>query len=147
MRPEDRDAGYVWDMLDAARTIRDFTLGVTLDDYLLDRKLQLASNVLLKSSARRHAWCLRVSKRNIRTFRGNKSSRSATCSLISMERSAKIASGWWRLTGSQNQPRALPLISRQSPRLVCQCLLARFARLDRHAAGDATSTKFSFRAA
>ena len=30
MRPEDRDAGYVWDMLDAARTIRDFTAGVAL---------------------------------------------------------------------------------------------------------------------
>ena len=42
MRPEDRDAGYVWDMLDAARTIRDFTAGVALDEYLRDRKLQLA---------------------------------------------------------------------------------------------------------
>ena len=42
MRPEDRDAGYVWDMLDAARTVHEFTAGVTLDDYLRDRKLQLA---------------------------------------------------------------------------------------------------------
>ena len=42
MRPEDRDAGYVWDMLDAARTIRDFTVNVALDEYLRDRKLQLA---------------------------------------------------------------------------------------------------------
>ena len=65
MRPEDRDAGYVWDMLDAARTIRDFTVGVALDAYLRDRKLQL-SNVLLRSSVRQHAWCLRRSKRNIR---------------------------------------------------------------------------------
>jgi uncharacterized protein with HEPN domain len=42
MRPEDRDAGYLWDMLDAARAIRDFTIDVTLDAYLRDRKLQLA---------------------------------------------------------------------------------------------------------
>ena len=42
MRPEDRDTGYLWDMLDAARAIRDFTVGVTLDEYLRDRKLQLA---------------------------------------------------------------------------------------------------------
>ena len=42
MRPEDRDAGYLWDMLDAARTVRDFTTGVGLDEYRADRKLQLA---------------------------------------------------------------------------------------------------------
>jgi uncharacterized protein with HEPN domain len=32
MQPEDRDAGYLWDMLDAARAIRDFTVDVTLDE-------------------------------------------------------------------------------------------------------------------
>lgn len=42
MRPEERDPGYVWDMLDAARSVRDFTSGVTQDEYLKDRKLQLA---------------------------------------------------------------------------------------------------------
>ena len=42
MRPDDRDAGYVWDMLDAARAVRDFTQGVTRDGYLSDRKLQFA---------------------------------------------------------------------------------------------------------
>src|ERR1051325_424001 len=42
MRPDERDPGYVWDMLDAARSIRDFTQGVTQDEYLRDRKLQLA---------------------------------------------------------------------------------------------------------
>ena len=42
MRPEDRDAGCLWDMLDAARTVHDFTTGVGLDDYRADRKLQLA---------------------------------------------------------------------------------------------------------
>ena len=42
MRPDERDPGYVWDMLDAARSIREFTIGVTQDEYLKDRKLQLA---------------------------------------------------------------------------------------------------------
>lgn len=42
MRPEDRDAGYVWDMLDAARSVREFTQDVTREEYLQDRKLQLA---------------------------------------------------------------------------------------------------------
>ena len=42
MRPEERDPGYVWDMLDAARSVLEFTTGVTHDDYLGDRKLQLA---------------------------------------------------------------------------------------------------------
>ena len=42
MPPENRDAAYIWDMLDAARTIQEFTAGVPLEDYLLDRKLQLA---------------------------------------------------------------------------------------------------------
>jgi uncharacterized protein with HEPN domain len=32
MRPAERDPGYVWDMLDAARSIRDFTHGVTQDE-------------------------------------------------------------------------------------------------------------------
>lgn len=42
MRHEERDPGYVWDMLDAARSVREFTTGVTHDEYLGDRKLQLA---------------------------------------------------------------------------------------------------------
>jgi len=42
MRPEDRDAGYLWDMLDAASTVADFMSGVRAADYLRDRKLQLA---------------------------------------------------------------------------------------------------------
>jgi uncharacterized protein with HEPN domain len=42
MRPDERDPGYVWDMLDAARSIHDFTINVTPAEYLKDRKLQLA---------------------------------------------------------------------------------------------------------
>ena len=42
MLPEDRDAAYVWDILDAARTTVEFVAGLSLNDYLRDRKLQLA---------------------------------------------------------------------------------------------------------
>lgn len=42
MQPEERDAAYLWDMLDAARTIRDISTDVDLHYYLKDRKLQLA---------------------------------------------------------------------------------------------------------
>src|SRR5688572_24098913 len=48
MPPENRDAAYLWDMLDAARTIQNFTSGVSLDDYLVDRKLQLAVERLIE---------------------------------------------------------------------------------------------------
>jgi uncharacterized protein with HEPN domain len=42
MQPEDRDAAYLWDMLDAARTVLDFMAETSYDDYLRDRVLQLA---------------------------------------------------------------------------------------------------------
>jgi uncharacterized protein with HEPN domain len=42
MQPEERDAAYLWDMLDAARTIVEFAHGLGLHDYLSDKKLQLA---------------------------------------------------------------------------------------------------------
>ena len=31
MQPDERDAAYLWDMLDAARTIREFTSGVQFE--------------------------------------------------------------------------------------------------------------------
>ena len=40
MQPEDRDAAYLWDMLDAARIIEGFTTDVRFDQYMGDRKLQ-----------------------------------------------------------------------------------------------------------
>ena len=42
MQPEDRDAAYLWDMLEAAREARAFTAGVDLQRYRQDRMLQLA---------------------------------------------------------------------------------------------------------
>ena len=42
MPPEDRDAAYLWDMLDAAKSIRTFTAGGSYEDYAKDRMKQMA---------------------------------------------------------------------------------------------------------
>lgn len=42
MQPSDKDAAYLWDMLDAAKTIRSFTKNIKFYQYEGDRKLQLA---------------------------------------------------------------------------------------------------------
>ena len=43
MRPEARDAAYLWDMLEAASVVREFVSGVESErQYVRDRKLQLA---------------------------------------------------------------------------------------------------------
>lgn len=40
MRPEERDLKYVWDMLDAARTINDAIAGQSLADYEATKTLR-----------------------------------------------------------------------------------------------------------
>ena len=42
MRPDERDAAYIWDMLDSAKTLQDFVMGVSFYDYSQDKKLKLA---------------------------------------------------------------------------------------------------------
>jgi uncharacterized protein with HEPN domain len=42
MQPEQRDVSYLWDMLDAARKVGDFTRNVTLADYSENPMLHLA---------------------------------------------------------------------------------------------------------
>ncbi len=42
MRPDERDAAYIWDMLDSARTLQDFVSGVTFFAYSQEKKLRLA---------------------------------------------------------------------------------------------------------
>jgi uncharacterized protein with HEPN domain len=42
MRPEDRDSGYLWDILEAARLVRKFTQQKKLNEYLADKMLQAA---------------------------------------------------------------------------------------------------------
>ncbi len=47
MPPEQRDKAYLWDMLDAARQVESFMMGVSVNSYEEDRKLQLAVERLL----------------------------------------------------------------------------------------------------
>lgn len=42
MQPEEKDAAYFWDMLDAAKTVCGFVKGVKFYQYQGDRKLQFA---------------------------------------------------------------------------------------------------------
>jgi uncharacterized protein with HEPN domain len=40
--PEERDPAYLWDMLEAAQTLRELTAGLSVASYLADRRSQLA---------------------------------------------------------------------------------------------------------
>jgi len=42
MQPEQRDAAHLWDMLDAARGVLSLIQGMSEEDYLSDRRTQLA---------------------------------------------------------------------------------------------------------
>ncbi|HUY34103.1 MAG TPA: HepT-like ribonuclease domain-containing protein [Pirellulales bacterium] len=42
MAAEGHDPGYLWDMLNAAHEIEEFVAGSNLEQYMHDRKLQLA---------------------------------------------------------------------------------------------------------
>ncbi|MFH1875100.1 MAG: HepT-like ribonuclease domain-containing protein [Pseudomonadota bacterium] len=42
MQPEEKDVAYLWDMLDAAKTVCDFTKNINYHQYENDRKMQLA---------------------------------------------------------------------------------------------------------
>ncbi len=42
MRPDERDAAYLWDMLDAAQAVRQFTANISFDQFLQDRQVQMA---------------------------------------------------------------------------------------------------------
>ena len=43
MPPEKGDAAYLWDMLDAARTVQEMTRGIDFDAYMASRTIQLAT--------------------------------------------------------------------------------------------------------
>ncbi len=42
MQPEQRDAAYLWDMLDAAQTVEQLSAGLNFTQYSNDRRTQLA---------------------------------------------------------------------------------------------------------
>ena len=57
MRPDTSDISYLWDMLDAARAIRDFLKGKNFDDYAHDR--------LLRGAVERHIEIIGEAAKNI----------------------------------------------------------------------------------
>jgi uncharacterized protein with HEPN domain len=79
MQLEDRDAAYLWDMLQATRDILEFTRGVSLDEYSSNKMLQMAVErgfQILGEAARRVTetfrtahpeipWSLIVGHRNV----------------------------------------------------------------------------------
>lgn len=42
MQPETKDAAYLWDMLQAASDILDFTTGVSFEQFSKDKKTRFA---------------------------------------------------------------------------------------------------------
>ena len=42
MRPDERDAAYLWDMLDAALAIKEFTAEMKYDQYIRDKRTGMA---------------------------------------------------------------------------------------------------------
>ena len=93
MRPEERDAAYLWDMLDAAHLIEGFTTGVRFEQYMDDRKLQLAVERALEiigEAARRVSEDSGIA---IRRSPGVRSSPRETCWHTNMARSSKTGYG------------------------------------------------------
>jgi uncharacterized protein with HEPN domain len=56
MQPSKQDAAYLWDMLDAAKAVREFVSSRTYDDYQKDRMLRGAveRNIEIIGEAARH---------------------------------------------------------------------------------------------
>jgi len=79
MQPETRDAAYLWDMLQAARDILNFTAGVSIEQFSKDKKTRFAverqllaigeaANRVSKSFQNEHAeipWRQVVGQRNV----------------------------------------------------------------------------------
>ena len=75
----EREAGYMWDILDSARTIQGFVSSIRFEEFLHDRKLQLAierSIEIMGEASRRISdefkkehpeipWSRMISQRNV----------------------------------------------------------------------------------
>lgn len=57
MPPDDQDAGFLWDMLDAAQAVTDFVAGKSFQDYLDDR--------MLRGAVERHVEIIGEAARNV----------------------------------------------------------------------------------
>jgi uncharacterized protein with HEPN domain len=48
MQPEERDPAYLWDMLEAAQAVVEFTRDLTLDQFLEDRRDMVITRLALE---------------------------------------------------------------------------------------------------
>ncbi|HPD46019.1 MAG TPA: hypothetical protein P5279_05490 [Anaerohalosphaeraceae bacterium] len=101
MKPDQRDAAYLWDMLDAARTVRQICDGLNWTQYASDRKTQLATERLLEIIGEAAAEYLLYSGTPTLKSRGAKSLVSETSWPTNMAKSNKNASGRSSLKISQ----------------------------------------------
>ena len=96
MLPDDRDAAYLWDMLDAARAVEEFISPVSFGQYLQDRKLRMAVEravEIIGEAARRVSDGFRSAYPEIPRKR---SSASATSWPMNTPRSGMSGCGYWQ---------------------------------------------------
>jgi len=95
MQPEERDKAYLWDMLDAVKAIRSFTDALSYEQYLRDRKVQMAVERALEIIGEAARKVSDRTKAGQNAIPGNPSSLSAMSLPMSMARSGKTGSGPW----------------------------------------------------
>lgn len=78
MPVDQRDAGYLWDMLQAARGVVQSISSLTIEQYRADENLRLAVEQGSRSSARLPAGFRQAFSRPILRFRGAVSSGNGT---------------------------------------------------------------------
>ena len=80
MKPLERDAAYLWDMLDAAKQAAVLSDGIGLDGLLDDVRTRYAIERRWRSSVRRRDGFLAKRPKRIQRSHGRESSDSATFS-------------------------------------------------------------------
>jgi uncharacterized protein with HEPN domain len=68
MLPEERDAAYLWDMLSAAREVRDMLQGLSLERFQTERVVMRATErciEIIGEAARRVSSATRLSQADI----------------------------------------------------------------------------------
>jgi len=96
LSPKARDPAYLWDMLEAARHIRRFTEGLSLEQYLKDEKTRSAVERQLEILGEGRGKSLPHSSRLTLKFPGSGSPRNGMYWHTSMARSTISSFGrWW----------------------------------------------------
>ena len=79
MQPEQRDVSYLWDMLEAARRVLEFTHGVSLAEYSKNLMLHLAVERAIQIIGEAANGSAPPFSKRIPRFPGVGSWRNATC--------------------------------------------------------------------